>query len=68
MQDEIASAIAGKLKTTLVVSAGVRAQRATENIAAYEAYLKGRALLYRRGFSIRLGLEEMERALSLDPN
>jgi tetratricopeptide (TPR) repeat protein len=48
--------------------AAVLVQRATESIEAYEAYLKGRALLYRRGQWIRPGLALMERALSLDPN
>ena len=49
VQDEIAAAIAAKLQTTLAAGSAARAQRATDNIEAYEAYLKGRALLYRRG-------------------
>ena len=48
--------------------AAVAAQRAPENIEAYEAYVKGRALLFRRGPSIKQGLELMQRALELDPN
>ena len=67
VQDEIASAIAEKLKTTLQLNPAVSAQRAPENIEAYEAYLKGRALLYRRGSSIKPGLAMMEKALRLDP-
>jgi serine/threonine-protein kinase len=67
VQDEIAAAIAAKLQTTLSVGAAARAQRATESIEAYEAYLKGRALLYRRGQSIRAGQALMEKALALDP-
>jgi serine/threonine protein kinase len=67
VQDEIASAIAKKLETTLLVSDGTRSQRATRSIEAYEAYLKGRQLLSRRGKSIVPGLECMERALQLDP-
>ncbi|MEA3245065.1 MAG: protein kinase [Gemmatimonadota bacterium] len=67
VQDEIASAIATKLKTALSVGAAARAQRATASIEAYEAYLKGRALLYRRGQSIRAGMELMQKALALDP-
>ena len=66
VQDEIASAIAAKLKTTLAGAAS-QAQRQTDNIEAYEAYLKGRALLYRRGGGIKLGLVMMEKALALDP-
>src|SRR5262245_8400246 len=67
VQDEIAAAIAAKLKTTLAAGAEARAQRATENIEAYQAYLKGRALLYRRGPSTKLGMKLMEKALELDP-
>jgi serine/threonine-protein kinase len=67
VQDEIATAIAEKLKTTLQQNPAVSAQRAPENIEAYEAYLKGRALLYRRGSSLKPGLAMMEKALRLDP-
>jgi serine/threonine-protein kinase len=66
VQDEIAAAIAGKLTATMRSSA-VPTQRAAGNIEAYEAYLKGRALLYRRGTSVRSGLALMEKALALDP-
>jgi TolB-like protein len=67
VQDEIATAIATKLQTALNVGAAAKAQRATASIEAYEAYLKGRALLYRRGQSIREGMELMQKALALDP-
>jgi len=66
VQDEIASAIAGKMKTTLRGGAA-RSQRATDDIEAYEAYLKGRALFYRRGAAMKEGLTLLEKALSLDP-
>jgi serine/threonine-protein kinase len=66
VQDEIAFAIATKMKTTLRRGAA-RAQRATDDIEAYEAYLKGRALLYRRGAAMKQGLVLMEKALALDP-
>ncbi len=67
VQDEIAAAIAERLKTTLSGGAAARAQRTTDNIEAYEAYLKGRALFYRRGVSIKEGMVLMRRALELDP-
>jgi serine/threonine-protein kinase len=67
VQDEIATAIAAKLKTTLQQNPVVSAQRAPENIEAYEAYVKGRALLYRRGSALKQGLAMMEQALRLDP-
>ncbi len=67
VQDEIATAIAAKMKTALNVGAAAKGQRATASIEAYEAYLKGRALLYRRGQSIHAGMELMEKAIALDP-
>ena len=68
VQDEIAAAIAAKLKTTLAIGTAARAQRATDSIEAYEAYLKGRALLYRRGAGIQQGFKLMQKALELDPS
>ena len=67
VQDEIAAAIAARLRTTLAAGSAARAQRATGNIEAYEAYLKGRALLYRRGAATRQGMALMHKALELDP-
>jgi eukaryotic-like serine/threonine-protein kinase len=67
VQDEIAAAIAEQLKTTLAAGSASRAQRATDNIEAYEAYLKGRTLLYQRGAGIKQGMALMEKALTLDP-
>jgi len=69
VQDEIAVAIAERMKTTLAGDpAAAKGQRYTDNIEAYQAYLKGRALLYRRGTAIKQGIAMMEKALSLDPN
>jgi serine/threonine-protein kinase len=69
VQDEIAVAIAERMKATLETGrATALAGRATENIDAYQAYVKGRALLYRRGFGIKQGMALMEQALALDPN
>ena len=67
VQDEIATAIAERMKTTFQADAASKDQRSTDNIEAYEAYLKGRALLYRRGPAIKQGLAMMNRALELDP-
>lgn len=68
VQDEIASAIAEKMKTTFQpASDSEGAERAPGNIEAYEAYLKGRALFYRRGRGMYDGLKLMQRALDLDP-
>jgi tetratricopeptide (TPR) repeat protein len=69
VQDEIAVAIAERMKATVNENrTAALEQRSTENIEAYEAYLKGRVLLYRRGPAIKPGMALMERALELDPN
>ena len=68
VQDEIASAIAGKLRLTLDADGGSRPRAPTQHLAAYELYLKGRALLYQRGRSIPKARECFEQAVALDPN
>jgi serine/threonine protein kinase len=66
VQDEIAKAVAERLRVTL--AAGDRlVEQATPNIEAYELYLKGRALIDRRGASVPVGLELLEKAVRLDP-
>src|SRR5205085_6263020 len=50
VQDEIAKAIADRLRVTLgTVRADRLIEQATANVEAYQLYLKGRALLGRRG-------------------
>ena len=69
IQDEIARTIADRLEVTL--TGGKQApltRRATDNIKAYEAYLKGRGLLYRRGRFILDALPCFEEAVALDPD
>jgi serine/threonine protein kinase len=64
VQEEIARAIAEKLKLTL--SGGPR--RATENLEAYELYLKGRHYWHQRSpASLRLAIQCFERTIKLDP-
>ena len=68
VQDEIAAAIAAKLQLTLVRT-DTNAERATTNqIAAYELYVRGRALTMQRGAGIAEALECFERAIELDPS
>ena len=56
VQDEIAKAIAERLRVTLAGGNDDRlVEQATTNIEAYQLYLKGRALLDRRGASIPAG-------------
>ena len=68
VQDEIAKAIAERLKVTL---AGAKDDRlvepATPNVEAYQLYLKGRALLGRRGVNIPPALDLFRKAVELDP-
>ena len=69
IQDEIATKIAERLKVTLTGDAGaplVKPQ--TDNLEAYQLYVKGRALLYKRGLGMRRGLECFKQSIALDPS
>ena len=68
VQDEIAKAIAERLRVTLAGAKDARlVEQATTNVEAYQLYLKGRALLGRRGASIPLALDQFRKAVELDP-
>jgi TolB-like protein/Tfp pilus assembly protein PilF len=68
VQDEIAKAIVDRLRITLVGSQGDRlVEQATTNIEAYQLYLRGRALVDRRGASVPVGLDLLRAAVALDP-
>ena len=67
VQDEIARSIAARLKVTFDRSAQEPLVKAgTENLEAYQLYLKGRALLYRRGGSIAQAVKCFEQAVAFD--
>ena len=69
VQDEIATAIAKRLEVTLGSSTDEPlVQAPTENLEAYQLYLKGRHLWNKRGAGLQAGLELFEQALQLDPN
>jgi TolB-like protein/Tfp pilus assembly protein PilF len=69
VQDEIAAAIAQKLEVTYVKPVASEPARATApEIEAYDAYLKGRSLIARRGPALREALTCFERAIELDPS
>ena len=69
IQDEIARTIADRLEVTLTGRKQAPATtRATDNIKAYEAYVKGRGLLYKRGRFILDALTCFEEAVELDPH
>jgi serine/threonine protein kinase/tetratricopeptide (TPR) repeat protein len=69
VQDEIAKAVAEKLRITIAGDRDVRlVSKATTNIEAYELYLKGRSILYRRGASVPKALAFFQQAVDLDPD
>jgi adenylate cyclase len=68
IQDEIARSIAERLKLTLEGEGAEQLVKSgTTNLEAYQLYLKGRTLLYRRGIGIPAAVECFERAVLLDP-
>ncbi|MBT8065020.1 MAG: tetratricopeptide repeat protein [Gammaproteobacteria bacterium] len=69
IQSEISSEIARALEATLSPEEQARInERPTDNLAAYNAYLRGRQLLTRRNSeSVDQAFEEFERATELDP-
>jgi TolB-like protein/Tfp pilus assembly protein PilF len=68
VQDEITLAVVDALKLKLFGDAkeAVLKRHHTEDSAAYQAYLKGRALLYQRGLSIPKAIDCFTEAVSLD--
>ena len=69
IQDEIASAIAEKLKLTLGVGAERQLVRApTASVEAYDLYLKGHAFVKQRGLALLRAAESLEQAIALDPD
>lgn len=71
VQDDIARAVVERLKVSLADAPLDRQARLVEqrttDVAAYQVYLRGRALLNRRGESIRPALELFQQAVELDP-
>jgi TolB-like protein/cytochrome c-type biogenesis protein CcmH/NrfG len=69
IQSDITEAIAAALKAVLTgdEKAGL-AQSATQNVVAYEAYLRGKSLMEKRtGESLNASITELNRAVTLDP-
>ena len=68
LQDEIANAIATRLRVSLDGGAERGPGRAgTRNLEAYELLLRGRVLHSKRGRFLRLAIECLEKAVALDP-
>jgi adenylate cyclase len=69
IQDDIARSIAERLTLTLDRTERESLVRAgTKNLEAYQLYLKGRTLVYRRGGAIPHAVECFEKAVRLDPD
>jgi len=68
IQDEIAKAIANRLRITLGEEGAPLVTPATGNLDAYHLYLKGRYYLAQRGLGLKKALECFDHALALDPN
>ena len=68
VQDEITLAVVDALKLKLLGDAkeAVLKRHHTKDSAAYQAYLKGRAMLYQRGLSIPKAIDCFTEAVSLD--
>jgi serine/threonine-protein kinase len=68
VQDEIAAAVAARLKVALHgPAARGGGRRGTASLEAYELFLRGRALQYRRGGSILDAARLFEQAIAIDP-
>jgi non-specific serine/threonine protein kinase len=66
VQDDIARSIADRLKVTLKGDRQTLVEAGTDNLEAYEVFLKGRALSYQRGRSLPLAIEHFKQAIALD--
>jgi TolB-like protein len=69
IQDEIAKAIVEQLQVTLEGKPAIPKERLqTQNVEAYQLYLKGKAFFYKRGVDMFEGIRCFEEALKIDPD
>jgi len=68
IQEEIAQAIAQRLKIAFPWQGKPLVKTGTPSLEAYQSYVKGHALLYKRGPAISRALVCCQRAVDLDPN
>jgi TolB-like protein len=68
IQEKIAQAITQRLKLTFQWHEKKLVKTGTLNLEAYQSYVKGHALLYKRGPAISRALICCQRAVDLDPN
>ena len=67
-QDDIANAIAVQLQASLETSKNSISSIRSDNVAAYEFFLKGNAEFAKRGDSLLDAISSYENAVGLDPN
>ena len=69
IQDEISLAIVDKLKIELLGDEATRlVKRGTENLEAYDLYIRGRFFWEKRGEGLKRAVEYFEKAIEKDPN
>ncbi len=68
IQDDIAQSVADALQITLGVGELGRSPGMTSNIDAYDAFLAGRSLTLKVGRNISQAIDQLERAVALDPD
>ncbi len=68
IQDEIVASIVTALMPALLGDAGPVVRRSTDNLEAYELYLKGRHYWHQRSPStVRVAIQSFQQAIALDP-
>jgi len=69
IQEEISKAIANELQVALGTETGRSVTRPTENLEAYQLFLRGRRLYQNRGTdNVQRATELLQQAVELDPN
>jgi TolB-like protein/Flp pilus assembly protein TadD len=68
IQEEISKAIAQELQVTLGTGSAGPAAKPTENLKAYQLFLRGRHLYQNRGPGVVRAIELLQQAVELDPS
>jgi serine/threonine-protein kinase len=68
VQDDIANAIAGRLRGAIQGDADrARSRHGTQSVEAYESFLRGRTFQYQRGGAVSSAIRCFEQAIAPDP-